>query len=121
MPKKIYEALQEGRKGFHIGQRLILPFRCQVIKLIISGDIYTEMVGGEHIKISQDPKNTSIYFRTSGRLRNMVDTYSVIKMIIAEWEDDLTEIGKHIKMVCETEDNHVVNIHQPSDDMLFIE
>ncbi len=121
MPKKIYEALQEEKKGFHIGQRVILPFRCQIIKLIIDGEIYTEMVGGESIKISQDPKNTSIYFRTSGKLRNLVNTYKVIKMIVAEWEDDLVETDSHIKIVCEPEDNHVLAIYQPTDDMIFIE
>ena len=121
MPKTINEALNAGSEGFHIGQRIILPFRAQLIKLIIGGDIFTEMVGGAHIKLQQDPKNTSVYFRTSGKLDNMVDTHKVVKMIVCEWDQDLTDMHNHIKLICEMDENHVVKIHRPSDDMLFIE
>ena len=118
---KISHALEQKKKGFHIGQRLILPFSCQIIKIIVDDEIYTEVVGGKNIRINQDPQNTSIFFRIGGKLDNMVGTYKVIKMIICEWEDDLTEVSKHRKLVCEMEKDHQVIIHEPLDDMLFIE
>jgi len=121
MPKSIKQAVEEGCNGFYIGHRLVLPFRCQLIKLIVEGEIFTEMVGSKHIKISQDPKNTSIYLRSIGKLSNFFGTYKVIKMVVCEWDVDLCDQSKHIKVICEIEDNHRVNIHVPSDDMLFIE
>ena len=121
MPSTITEAVKAKKNGFYIGQRLILPFRCQVIKMMVEGEIYTEFVGSKHVKISQDPKNTSIYFRSTGRLDNLVDTYNVVKLILCEWESDLTDTRNHIKVVCEMEENHVVLITEPDDDILFIE
>lgn len=121
MPYTIKKALEEKREGFYIGHRLILPFKCQLIKFIVEGEIFTELVGSKHIKIHQDAKNTSIYIRSIGKLDNLVDSYKVIKMVAAELEDDLCDPDNHIKLICEIKDNHKLAIHQPSEDMLFIE
>lgn len=121
MPLAIKQALEQKKDGFYIGHRLILPFRCQLIKIIAEGEIITEMVGGEEIKIQQDPKNTSIYFRSIGRLENFIQSYRVIKLIVCEWDSELCDINNHIKLICEVKDKHSVAIHLPSDDMLFIE
>ena len=121
MPLTIRQALDQNKDGFHIGHRLILPFRCQLIKLIVDGEIITEMVGGDDIKLQQDPKNTSIYIRSISKLDNYLGSYKVIKVIACEWEADLTDLSNHVKLVCEIKDQHSVCIHEPSDDMLFIE
>lgn len=121
MPKTIKEGLNSQLKGFHIGNRLVLPFRCQLIKLIIDSDIVTEFVGGGDVKVHQDPKNTSIYFRHQGKLKNYIDSYSAIKIIACDWNDDICDMKNHIKLICEVGDHHAVNIHEPNDDMLFIE
>ncbi len=121
MPSTIKDAINAKKTGFHIGQRLVLPFRCQIIKMMVKGELFTELVGSNNVKIQQDPKNTSIYFRLSGKLDNLVGTYRVIKLIVCEWDVDICDVSKHIKLVCEMEENHVTIIHEPSDDMLFIE
>jgi hypothetical protein len=121
MPNTVKEAIQKKQEGFHIGQRLVLPFRCQLIKMMAGGEIFTEFIGSKHVKVSQDPKNTSVYFRTAGKLDNMVGTYKVVKMIVCEWDADITDLDNHIKIICEMEDGHAVNLHEPSEDMLFIE
>ncbi len=120
MPKRITEALEAKTTGFYIGNRLILPFRCQLLKIIVGGEIFTEMVGSNHIKIQQDPKNTSVYFRDIGKLSNLGE-YQVIKLVVCEWDEDLVDLKNHVKVVCEIDERHVVTIHAPSDDMLFIE
>ena len=121
MGRTINDALKENRKGFYIGHRLILPFKCQILKIIFHNEIFTELVGGKHIKLNQDPKNTSVYIRTAGKLTNFMNTYEVVKMIVAEMDADLTDPSTHIKIICEIKENHEVNIHLPSEDMLFIE
>ncbi len=120
MPRTIKEALEQQLNGFYIGQRLILPFRCQIIKLITKDEIFTEFVGGKDIKISQDPQNTSIYFRHMGRLQSFLGDYGLIKMVVAEWDADLTDPHTHIKIIVELQDNHVARIAQPDNDILFI-
>jgi len=121
MPLTIQQALAENKKGFHIGNRLILPFKCQLVKLIVRKEIYHEFVGSKDIKVSQDFMNTSIYFRIVGDLNNMIGSYDMIKLIVAEFDADLCDPSTHHKLVCEMNDDHLVDVHIPDEDMIFIE
>ena len=121
METTIKYALGKNKKGFQIGNRLILPFKCQFIKVITDSDIITEFVGNDDVQIHQGSKNTSIYFTERGKLRSMINSYKVVKIIICEDDDDLCIIDNHIKLVCEIKGQHEVDINLPSDDMLFIE
>lgn len=119
--RTVQAALKAKSKGFFIGHRLILPFHCQLLKVMVEGHVITEMVGGSDIKIHQDSQNTSIYLRDAGKLDNYVGTYKVIKLIVAEMDADLCDLSTHIKLVCEMGGKHGVTIYEPTDDMLFIE
>lgn len=121
MASSIKAALDGKMSGFHIGNRIILPFRCQFIKLIVSKHIYHEFSGNKDIKISQDPKNTSVYFTTVGDLDNYIGTYKIIKAIVAEWDADLTDVSNHKKLIFEPNEEHILDIYLPNDDMIFIE
>ncbi|NNC95372.1 MAG: hypothetical protein HKN92_07395 [Chitinophagales bacterium] len=121
MDIEVRTSLNEDKKGFYIGDRLILPFKCHIIKIIAGHNIFTEMVGSNHIKISQEPHNTSIYFRSGGKLANYLNPEKTVKMVVCDLNKELTEIGNHIKLIIEIEENHKVTIHEPSDDMIFIE
>lgn len=118
---EILAIVNSEAKGFYIGSRMILPFKCQFIKLIADSNVYTEFVGNKDIKVSQDPLNTSIYFRETGRLSNFEGSYKSIKLIVAGIGEDLTDRSSHVKMVCHIEDNHKVEIEVPGDDILFID
>lgn len=121
MALSVKEAIAQKKNGFYIGHRLILPFKCQILKVIVDSEIFTELVGGKNLKLYQDPQNTSIYIRTIGKLNNYIDTYKSIKIIVAEWDADLTDINTHQKLVCEIQDGHEVLIGEPDEDLLFIE
>ncbi|MEX0813896.1 MAG: hypothetical protein WD048_16880 [Chitinophagales bacterium] len=121
MALTIKEALEKKSDAFYIGNRLVLPFKCQLIKLIVDSHIYTELVGNLDIKLNQDPQNTSIYIRSIGQLKNFFDTYKTIKIICCEMDDDLCDIDKHIKLLCRIKENHIASIDIPDDDILFIE
>ncbi|HIF15410.1 MAG TPA: hypothetical protein EYQ86_08900 [Bacteroidetes bacterium] len=121
METTIKNALENKRKGFHIGNRLILPFKCQLIEIIADGNIVTEFSGSDDFKISHTSKNTSFYFTEKGALRSMIDTYKVVKVIACEEDSDISIPENHIKLVCEIDSDHVVLIYEPSEDMLFIE
>ncbi len=119
--EEILAIVDSDKKGFHIGERLILPFRCNLIKLIVDNKIYTEFVGNHDVKLSQENRNTSIYFRSAGRLSSFEGSYELIKMVIASEDVDLTDRSTHIKIVCHILDDREVEISQPDDDILFIE
>ena len=118
--EELHTVINSDKKGYHTGKRMILPFKCNIIKLIVDGHIFTELVGSEDIKISQDFQNTSIYFREIGKLKQFEGSYSLIRIIIAPWEEDLTDKTQHIKLICKIVENHEVEIELPDQDVLFI-
>jgi len=118
--EELHTVINSDKKGYHTGKRMILPFKCNIIKLIVDGHIFTEFVGSDDIKIAQDYQNTSIYFREIGKLKQFEGGYSLIRIIIAPLEADLTDKSQHIKLICKIEENHEVEIALPSEDVLFI-
>jgi hypothetical protein len=119
--QEIIDVLNSDKKGFYIGTRLILPFRCNIIKLIADSHIFTEFVGSEHIKLSQTEQNTSIYFREIGKLNEFEDSYKQIKIIVASEQADLTDMNNHIKVICHILNHHQVELEVPGKNDLFIE
>ncbi len=117
----IKNAIKSGKKGFYIGQRLILPFRCQLLKVIFDNHIYTQLLNNKDIVIDQGPKNTSIYILEEGNLRNYIHNFEYIKLIACEIDDDLSDPGTHQKIICSVKEDHLVEIEYPGDDVLFIE
>lgn len=119
--EEILSIVNSDKKGFHIGTRMILPFKCNIIKLIADSNIFTEFVGSEHVKVSQTNLNTSIYFRETGRLSKFSGGYKSIKLIVTSEDEDLTIIKNHVKIICHILDNHEVELEVPGEDDLFIE
>ena len=119
--EEILKIVNSDKKGFHIGTRLILPFKCNIIKLIADSHIFTEFVGNEHVKVAQTKLNTSIYFRDTGRLSQFAGGYKTVKLIITSEEEDLTIRENHQKIICHIQDNHEVELEIPGKNDLFIE
>lgn len=119
--EEILSIVNSDKKGFYIGERLILPFRCNIIKLICDNHIHTEFVGNKDVKISQEKLNTSIYFRSAGRLSSFEGSYEAIKLIVASEDADLTDKENHLKIICHILADREVEVQLPGDDILFIE
>ena len=119
--EEILNIVNSDKKGFHIGTRMILPFKCNIIKLIADSNIFTEFVGSDHVKVSQTSLNTSIYFRDTGRLSKFSGGYKSVKLIVTSEEEDLTIRENHVKIICHVLDNHEVELEVPGEDDLFIE
>lgn len=117
---QILEIVKSDKKGYYTGNRLILPFRCNILKLIVKSHIYTEFVGNSDIKVSQETKNTSVYFRETGRLSRFEGSYQNIKMLIASEEDDLTDQSKHIRVICHVLSHRQIDLEMVSNDDLFL-
>lgn len=117
----IQNAIKSGKKGFYIGHRLILPFRCQLLKVIFDNHIYTQLVNNKDIMIDQGPKNTSIYILEEGSLKNYIHNFEYIKLVACEIDDDLSNRDTHQKIICSILEDHLVEIEYPDDDVLFIE
>ncbi len=119
--QEIVDIVNSDKKGFYIGTRMILPFKCNLIKLIADSHIFTEFVGNDHVKISQTNLNTSIYFRDTGKLSKFEGGYKSIKLIVTSEDEDLTIKDNHIKIICHILENHEVELEVPGPNDLFIE
>ena len=118
--QEIVDIVNSERTGYYTGTRLILPFKCNFIKIIADSHIVTQFKKNKDITISQDPSNTSIYFTEVGALKEFEGGYQMIKMVLSSWHDDLSNPENHIKVICKIKENHVVEFETPSDDVLFI-
>ena len=118
--EEIEEIIKSDRKGYYTGNRMIFPFKCNFIKIIADSHIMTEFKKSNDITISQEPKNTSLYFRDIGRLKVFEGGYKYIKIVLASYEDDLSNPDNHVKLVCKILENHRVEFEIPNKDVLFI-
>jgi len=116
----IREALDQKINGYYIGNRLILPFHAQIIKLIFDGEVYTELVGSKEIQLNKDPNNTSIYFKKITDLNRYSDSFKNIKLLICEWNENICT-AKHYKIIADIEEQHVVLLKETDEnDPMFI-
>jgi hypothetical protein len=118
--EEIIKIVDSDKKGFYIGNRLILPFRCNILKLVVDSHIFTEFVGNKDVKLSQEAQNTSIYFREVGRLSEFEGAYQSIKLLIAGESDDLTDKSNHIVVICHILGKREIELESPTEDDLFI-
>lgn len=117
----IKEAIDQKINGYYIGNRLVLPFTAQIIKLIFDGEVYTELVGSKEIQLNKDPHNTSIYFKKISDLSRYITSYKNIKMIVCDWEENICTAKKY-KLIADIEEQHVVLIKETDEnDPMFLE
>lgn len=118
--RQILEIIKSNKKGYYTGNRMIFPFKCNFLKVIADSHIMTEFKKNEHISVSQEAQNTSLYFTEVGRLKHFEDGYKSIKILLAPLDCDLTDVKNHIKLICHIEGNHQVELSVPNQDDLFI-
>lgn len=118
----ITQALANGTKGLFYGNRLLLPFKADFLKIIIDDKIILDFsVESEYLEINEDSYFTDIYFLEEENLRDVVSKYETIKMVVVEKHESLFELNNHKKLVLSLEEPHFVNIAIANDDLLFIE
>ncbi|MCF8241501.1 MAG: hypothetical protein K9J16_08935 [Melioribacteraceae bacterium] len=119
---KIEDVLKTDKKGLHYGNRLILPFPIDILKVNIKNDIITDFstsdVGAEYI-VRDD--YTEIYFHDYKSLMETVAKYAVIKMVVVEKGTDIFDQGNHKILSIDILDKHIVDIKEIHDDQIFIE
>lgn len=121
MPATIQQALDANATGFYIGRRIIFPYRCQFIKVIFDNEVFTDFTGRADVIVEQGPENTSLHILGKGLLQKYAERFAKMKLIICEYDADLTDFHNHIKLVCEIGEKHEIRLRLPGDDVLFID
>lgn len=120
--KTIEEALKIGLSGLYYGNRALLPFTCEVLKIIIDDEIIMNFSpDSKSIYVNETAQYTEIYFKQYKNLKDVVSKYESIKLIVIEKDKDIFNFDNHIKLVVRVEDEHKLTIEKTDEDILFIE
>ncbi len=120
--KTIENALENNVNGLYYGNRAILPFGCNLLKIIIDDEIIMDFsVASKAICLNSNSDFTEIYFKQLKNLKDVVSKYESIKLIAVDFDKDLFNFDNHIKLALIIEDEHKLKIEKTDEDILFIE
>lgn len=120
--KTINDAIHANRNALHYGNRLILPFPADILKIAIEKDIITDFSsskkGAEYI-VHED--FTELYFHDYDSLEKIISKYELIKMVVVERGKDIFIKDNRRKISIDILENHQTEIKEIGEDQIFID
>ena len=120
--KKINEVLDENISGLHYGNRILLPFKAEILKIVIGTHIITDFskkIDGASIRVTDF--YTEIYFYEYNNLEEQLSKYEVIKLAIVQQGEDIFNFDNHFAIELKIEPKHKLLIEPIPADLLFFE
>ena len=118
----IENTIKNKLKGLYYGNRMLLPFNCNLLKVIIEDDIIMDFSpSSKSIYIHEEENFTEIYFKQFKNIKDAVSKYESIKLIAVEKDKDIFNFDNHYKLAVHIEDEHKLTIDKTDEDILFIE
>ncbi|MHB8336603.1 MAG: hypothetical protein ACYC6P_04930 [Ignavibacteriaceae bacterium] len=122
MFKTISDTLENKLNGLYYGNRILLPFSCYVLKIIIEDDILMDFSpSSKSIYLNETDSFTEIYFKDFKNLKDTISKYESVKLIAVEKNKDIFQMENHIKLALRVGDNHKLIIEKTDEDILFLE
>jgi hypothetical protein len=119
---KVRTALEKKKNGIYSYNRLILPFKCNFLKIIIEDDIITNFSSSNpDVEIVENENFTDIYFKKYKDIQNEFSKYENIKLIVCEKDEDIFDFKNHIKLLLYIENEHIVRIELPDENQIIID
>ncbi|MCL5030934.1 MAG: hypothetical protein M1480_18155 [Bacteroidetes bacterium] len=120
--KTIEDSLKNNLKGLYYGNRILLPFNCYLLKVIIEDDIIMDFSpNSKSIYVHEEDNFTEIYFKQFKNIKDTVSKYETIKLIAVEKAKDIFNFDNHYKLAVHIEEEHKLTIEKTDEDILFIE
>ena len=90
--KTLGEVLEKKINGLYYGNRVLLPFAADILKIVIKNDIITDF-GSKHSDAEYAIKEnfTEVYFYNYADLQSEIRDYDVIKLVLVEKGEDRSE------------------------------
>lgn len=118
----IDEVVSQNIKGLYYGNRLILPFKADFLKIVIDDELIVDFsMDGEKVEISEEEYFTNIYFLDEEDLAEVVTKFETIKIVAVEKKQSLFDLKCHKMLALSLEEPHFVNIKYITEEMLFID
>lgn len=120
--KTLDEVLKNKINGLHYGNRILLPFVGDLLKVIVENDIIMDFSSAHKgAQYCKRENYTEIYFFDYENLAEVVSKFETIKMIIVENGKDIFDDANHRKLALHLHEKHKLSIEETSEDILFIE
>jgi len=122
MMKNIKEVLAENISGLHYGNRILLPFKAEILKIVIGTHIITDFsknIDGASIRVTDF--YTEIYFYEYKNLEEQLTKYEVIKLALVQQGEDIFNFDNHFAIELKIESKHKLLIEPILADLLFFE
>lgn len=108
--------------GLVYGNRIILPFECEILKIVIDTNILTDFSPANRDALCQSRHGfTDIYFLDYKDLPEQLSDYELIKLIVVERGKDIFDFNNHIQLGVRITGSHTIEIEKLPEDSLFVE
>lgn len=120
--KSLNEILKNKINGMYYGNRILLPFHCHILKIVIENDIITDFsINNKGSYINEDPDFTEIYFLDYPDLEENISKFENIKLILVEKGKNIFDFNMHRKIALHPEGNHILSINELDENTIFID
>lgn len=120
--KSLGEVLKNNDKGMYYGNRVLLPFSCYVLKIVIENDIITDFsLRNSGAYINEYPDFTEIYFLDYLDIEENISKFETIKLIVVDKDKDIFNFDNHIKIALHPEGKHILSINELDENSIFID
>ncbi len=120
--KTIKEVLNGNGSGLYYGNRILLPFKAEILKIVIDSAIITNFSKQPHgAQVRVTDNYTEIYFCDYKNLEEELTEYDVIKLALVQEGEDIFKNENHISIELTIESKHKLSIKEIDDDKLFYE
>lgn len=120
--KKLNDILTGKKSGLYYGNRILLPFRVEILKIVIEHDILMNFSKKSKEASYEIKENyTEIYLHNFSDLQSISSKYEMLKFVVVKEGDDIFNFENHIRISAIPEDNHSLKIDDLDEDILFIE
>lgn len=120
--KTVNEVLNGNGSGLYYGNRVLLPFKAEILKIVIDSAIITNFSKQPHgadVRITDN--YTEIYFCDYKNLEEELTEYDVIKLVLVQQGESIFKNENHIPIELAIESKHKLSIKRIGDDKLFFE
>ena len=120
--KTIKEVLNGNGTGLYYGNRILLPFKAEILKIVIGREIITDFSKKPHgASVRVADNYTDIYFSDYKNLEEEIAKHEVIKLVVVEQGDDIFDFKNHVLLELDPKEKHQLSITEIGDDILFFE
>jgi hypothetical protein len=120
--KQISEVLDEKMGGLVFGNRVLLPFKAELLKIVIDSEIITNFgkrLKGAHVRVTD--YYTEISFLDHKILINEISKYKSIKMVLVQQGKDIFDFNNHVSIEISFLGKHKISIKKIGENLMFFE